>query len=304
MTRIRRLVVVVLGCLFLAASTSSAAATDPAQGRAAFDEGQRLFLARDYRGALASFEKGFLSTEDAAFLLNMAQCHRFLGEPKGALMMYRLYLKSSPEAVNPKAYVIATNAIRELESEMAVAPPATAPAAVDKPAASPPAPAPASPAVEIPVPLVAGSGRKFRQAPATYPDLESMPDGDVKKEPLPSATLPDNTETTARHLRLAGMICGAAGLVSVGAGVYYWTRATSLSDSANKAIVFNSGDYDQGKRAEKMQWIFYGVGAAAIATGAILYVYARWLPAGKKASVSLVPVVVPGAAGLAAHGAF
>ena len=53
-----------------------------------------------------------------------------------------------------------------------------------------------------------------------------------------------------------------------------------------------------------MQWIFYGVGAAAVATGAGLYVYSRWYSAPKPAKVSLTPMAAPGAAGLTAVGTF
>jgi len=60
-------------------------------------------------------------------------------------------------------------------------------------------------------------------------------------------------------------------------GLYYWTRARSLSDSADKATIYNQADYDDGKQAERMQWIFYGVGAAALATGAGLLMYGKWL---------------------------
>lgn len=142
------------------------------------------------------------------------------------------------------------------------------------------------------------------RAPFAYPDLETPPGLKVNKETAAPPEPPDNAESTAGKLRLAGMVCGAAGLVSLGAGVYYWTRATSLSDSANKATVYNQADYDQGKRAETMQWIFYGVGAAAVVTGATLYVYGRWFLPAKKASVSLAPIAGPGTAGLQAQGAF
>ena len=142
------------------------------------------------------------------------------------------------------------------------------------------------------------------RVPFAYPALDTPPGLDVNKETAAPPEPPDNAESTAGKLRLAGVVCGAAGLVSLGAGVYYWTRATSLSDSANKATVYNQADYDQGKRAETMQWIFYGVGAAAVVTGATLYIYGRWSPSAKKASVSLAPVMGPDAAGLLAHGAF
>jgi len=273
MTVIRGVVPVLLGCLALAISTRAVAASTPAQAAAAFDEGQRLFLARDYRAALTSFEQGFLSTDDAAFLLNIAQCHRALGEPKDALMMYKHYLSSSPKSVNREARAIATTAIRELEDELATA-------------RATPLPAP---------------------APGALPVLGPLPELDVAKASARSASPSVNTadtHTTIRHLRLAGMVCAGVGLISVGTGVYYWTRASSLSDSANKAATYNPAYYDQGKQAQTMQWIFYGIGAAAIASAATLFVYSTWLPARKNATVSLAPMVGPGAAGLGAHGTF
>jgi hypothetical protein len=160
-------------------------------------------------------------------------------------------------------------------------------------AASAPAPAADDPA----------QGSKRGQSPFAYPILDELPQLNTQRTP---ATPPNSSPnpSTMRHLQLAGLVCASAGLVSLGVGVYYWTRATSLSDSANKATVYNQADYDQGKRAETMQWIFYSVGAAAVATGATLYIFGRWSPAAKQASVSLAPVVGPGAAGLLAHGTF
>jgi len=290
----RAFVAAVLCCLTLAASRPCLAAVDPAQGKAAFDEGQRRFLAGDYREALAWFEKGYLFTDDAAFLLNIAQCQRLLGAPKEALVMYRLYLKSTPEWANREGRAVATKAIRELDSEAAGAPAAGA-------ASTPPGPA-LPPAAAEPMPASAGkAGRKFKEAPSAYPVFVSAPELDAKRA---SATTPtDNAAATARRLRLAGLVCGATGLASLGVGLYYWTRATSHSDSANSAAVFNQADYDQGKRAETMQWIFYSVGAAAVAAGSALYLYGRWRPAAKKSSFGLLPVVGPGVAGLAARGA-
>ena len=90
MSGIRGVATILVCCVSLAVSTPAVAAADPAQDRKAFDEGRRRFLAGEYREALAQFKQGFLDTENASFLLNIAQCHRFLGEPAEALMMYRL----------------------------------------------------------------------------------------------------------------------------------------------------------------------------------------------------------------------
>jgi len=265
MASIRVLVAALWWGLVLAAPARSLAAPDPEQAKAAFDEGQRLFVAGNYREALAAFNKGYAATDDAAFLLNMAQCHRFLGETKEALEKYRLYLRSTPEGVNPEARTVATQAIHALEGE------------------------PATP-----------SGRKFKQSAGGFPVLAPLPELGANKPAPPPPAAP---AATARRLRLAGIVCGAAGVLAVGVGIAYSAHAQSLSDSANRALIYNQADYDHGKTAETMQWIFYSAGAAAIATGTVLYVYG-WRRSAKQTNVSLAPVMGPGVAGLAAHGAF
>ena len=99
-------------------------------------------------------------------------------------------------------------------------------------------------------------------------------------------------------------MCGAAGVASIGTAVYFYTRATSLSDRISGSDAPTSSDYQAGKDAETMQWVFYGVGAAALATGAILY----WLGSSSSASAPtatvVAPIVGPGIAGLSAQGTF
>ena len=300
MSGIRGVATILVCCVSLAVSTPAVAAADPAQDRKAFDEGRRRFLAGEYREALAQFKQGFLDTENASFLLNIAQCHRFLGEPAEALMMYRLYLKSAQAGGNPEAQAVATKAIRELEGETDARTAAAKPVVTSPPPEGQSAAVPvAAPATSIPPP----PGGNRQQNDFAYPVLDSPQGLDVKRLPATPPNPPANPSTT-HSLRLAGVVCASAGLASMGAGVYYWTRATALSDSANKATAYNQADYDQGKRAETLQWVFYGVGAVAVVTGATLFVYGNWSPSAKKTIVSLAPVVGPGAAGLLAHGAF
>jgi tetratricopeptide (TPR) repeat protein len=306
MTSLRGFLSVLACCLVLAVPVLSVAAADPAQGQAAFAEGQKLFVAGDYHGALTWFKNGYTQTEDAAFLLNIAQCHRFLGEDQAALRMFRLFLKSAPEGTSPQARAVATKAIKELESAPKAEPSATTAAPTNGPAAASPVVAPApTPAAPEPAVLPASdSGPKFQSAPAGLPVLEPLPELDAPKAQTVAAKAATDTTAPVRHLRVAAMVCGAVGLITGGVGFYYWTRASALSDSANKATVYNKADYDDGKRAEKMQWIFYGVGGAAVATGVGLLVYSSLLPAPKRTNLSLAPMVGLGAAGFAARGTF
>jgi hypothetical protein len=304
MASVRALVVVLLCSLGVAFWARPAAAGDAEQARAAFSEGQKLFLGGDYRGAMTWFKKGYLQTQDPAFLLNLAQCHRSLRESQEALMMFRLYLSSSPEGVDPQSRAAAAKAIKELESETKNAPPASN--------VGPASTAAASVAMDarpgsLPTPA---SGRRLKTAPASFPVLDPTPELDAAK-PTESVTGDSVTAAPAindgssrRRYRLAAVLSGAVGLASVGTGVYYWTRARSLSDSANQSAIYDQATYDDGKHAETMQWIFFGVGTAAVATAAGLFVYSQWFLVPKQATLSLAPMLAPSTAGLAAVGIF
>ena len=116
--------------------------------------------------------------------------------------------------------------------------------------------------------------------------------------------VPTEPESTGSGLRVAGVLCAVAGLGSIGVGVYYWTLATSRSDSMNKATTYNQNDFDQGRLAEKMQWIFYTAGAGAVVLGSVLYLSGGSSPAAGGQRVSLVPMIRPSAAGVLARGTF
>ena len=155
-----------------------------------------------------------------------------------------------------------------------------------------------------------------KPAPAVAPSTESGPEsgGTFVSEPVPvlEAQKPeeappigdDSTRATAHYLRLGAIACGAVGLASLLTGTYYWTRARSFSDSATRTAIYDQTTYDDGQHAEKMQWIFYSVGAVVVASGAGLLVYGKWFLAPKPTKVSLVPTATPNGAGLVAVGAF
>jgi hypothetical protein len=144
------------------------------------------------------------------------------------------------------------------------------------------------------------SGSTTEIAPFSYPTFDTTPLQAEQQTPATPAPPP----TLAKNLRLAGVICGATGVVAVGFGFYYWTHATSLANSANHATIYKQSDYDGGNRAETMQWIFYGTGTAALVTGATLYIFGKWILPGQRTTLSLAPVATRGAAGLRASGTF
>jgi len=128
--------------------------------------------------------------------------------------------------------------------------------------------------------------------------------------PPVTATVVQPAETASdagsrrRTLRIAGIASGAVGLASLGAGIYYYARAVSLSDDVSNSDTPSVADDEAGKNAETMQWVFYSIGGAAVAAGAVLY-YLGWRDsAGDDPNVAIVPMAGPGLAGISAQGAF
>ena len=86
-------VVVVWGAL---SSPALCAENDKAVARAHYETATRLYDLREYSKALDEYKAAYLAKPDPAFLFNIGQCYRRLGETSSALDFYRQYLKKTP----------------------------------------------------------------------------------------------------------------------------------------------------------------------------------------------------------------
>jgi tetratricopeptide (TPR) repeat protein len=250
-----------------------------ATAKAHYETATRLYDIREYDKALVEYKSAYLAQPDPAFLFNIGQCHRKLGQNQQALNFFQEYLKkASPDDPNRsqvEARIRDIEAEAKLQAEEAQA--AAAPAPAPAPEVVPPAPPPATAAVAV--------------AP-------TAPAASVEQA-VPVNTTP---EGSGRGLRIAGIACGAAGLASVGIGIYYYTRARSLSDRVTNSQNPKASDDQAGRDAQTMQWVFYGIGAGALATGTVLYLLG-W-PTKESGRTVAVPMVGPGLAGISAQGTF
>jgi len=252
-----------------------------ATAKAHYETATRLYDIREYDKALVEFKSAYLAQPDPAFLFNIGQCYRKLGQNQQALNFFQEYLKkASPDDPNRsqvEARVRDIEAEAKLKAEEAQAAAAATPAPAPAPEVVPPAPTPATAAV------------------AATP---TAPAASVEQ----AISVNTTPEGSGRGLRIAGIACGAAGLVSVGIGIYYYTRARSLSDSVTNSQNPKASDDQAGRDAQTMQWVFYSVGAGALAAGTVLY----WLgwPTKESSRTVAVPMVGPGLAGISAQGTF
>jgi tetratricopeptide (TPR) repeat protein len=126
---------------------ATAAASPRTVAREAYKEGTKQFEIGNYAAALDAFKRAYLAYEEPAFLFNMAQCERLLGQTQEALRTYKMFNKKVPDAPNHEEVEKTIVALQQqLDQERAAA---------EKPMPAPeptPAPAAAAPVVQTQAP--------------------------------------------------------------------------------------------------------------------------------------------------------
>jgi tetratricopeptide (TPR) repeat protein len=90
------------------------ALADAAKARAHFDRGRTFFEVDEYRKAIAEFKAGHIEKSDPAFLYNIGECYRRLGELPEALQFYRRFLATA--APDDKTRPIVEQRIADLKT--------------------------------------------------------------------------------------------------------------------------------------------------------------------------------------------
>src|SRR3954466_14896520 len=75
---------------------SRLALADAAGARAHFDRGRAFFEVDEYRQAIAEFKAAHIEKPDSAFLYNIAECYRRLGDLPEALQFSRRFPATAP----------------------------------------------------------------------------------------------------------------------------------------------------------------------------------------------------------------
>jgi tetratricopeptide (TPR) repeat protein len=248
-----------------------------ATARAHYETATRLYAVGEYERALAEFKSAYVAKDDPAFLFNIGQCHRKLGRIDEAISAYRNFLSHAPvdDPSRPQVEAI----LRRTQDD------AVFREDLEPGEASAPVPTWTDP---FEVVASADVAPAFISPPAPRPARLAHRNIDLTERPSPTP------RDTSRSLRIAGIVAGSVGVVSIGAAVYFYTRARHYSDVVSNDRNHTPGDVSAGQNAQNLQWVFYGVGAAALAAGAACSWYG-W---------TARPVVVPGFAGASAGGAF
>lgn len=203
--------------------------------------------------ALGDYEKGteiladlFVTTDKVVYIYNQARCYQQNNLWERALTRFREFLRKAKNLTKDQRAEAERN-IAECEAALRQVPPPAPPVSPTPPRSEALAPVP------VPVPIVQG------QAAPTTPVGNMLP--------LQSSA----TSDPGRGLRIAGLILAGVGGAAIGAGVFCTLKTRSISSNESKYGATQAQEDDR-KRYETWGWVSYGVGAAALATGVVLYI--------------------------------
>jgi tetratricopeptide (TPR) repeat protein len=114
---IRQLAIALLAVLLIARPAAAAPPTpdEKAKAREHYQKGLVHYDIKEFSEALAEFKNAYRVVQDPAFLFNIAQCYRKLGQDIEALDYYRNYARRFPNAPNRSEV---DRRIQEIEHEL------------------------------------------------------------------------------------------------------------------------------------------------------------------------------------------
>ena len=254
-------------------------------GRAHLERGLALYRSGSYAAAIAEFEAGYALLPRPAFLLNIAQAWRKLGQLERARSYYQRFVERAPahDPARPQVLV----AIEKIDAQLREPPPAEANVAAA-------APAPGTPSLPAGAPPSAGPGAPSARTPplptttTTTPPPPSPPPPTTTttQPPLPTtATAPPfptaqvavtGAPPPRRHAwGWAGVGLVAAGAAALGAATGFAVIAARLDgEYAHPAAgaVYDPQLYDRRALDRNLTIGLYAGGGALAVTGALLAV--------------------------------
>jgi tetratricopeptide (TPR) repeat protein len=216
----------------------------------------------------------YIDSNDPVYLFNQGRCFEQNNRYEEAVSRFREYLRkadnaSEAEKIDAQKHIDACQALLGKNSAGSTIDPPVAPAST--PAVTPESSPPVS-------------------ATATRTDPVVLVQPASTNEP----------GTAGSALRITGVVSVAVGGAALLAGVALNLKSNGMVDDLRQR--YNKDDDSSHKSYKTLSQVGYGVGAALIAGGAILYYLGQ--TAGDSAKVTLTPAFAAGSAGAVLTGAF
>ena len=227
-------------------------------------EARTACLAGDYTLGVRLLSELFVSYKDPGFIYNQARCFQQNRRYEDAIGRFHEYLRAGKK-LSAEEKADAEKHIADCKELLASEKPQAAPA-----------------------PL----------APASQPETEKAPTAEK-----PSTTVHQtNPAAGSPGLRTGGIATASVGGAVLVAGIIFNLKSNSLAQDLKKTDGYTSDKESSRKTYARLAWVGYGVGAACVATGAILYLLGS--RSDGEGTVAILPSFAPGQAGALVKGAF
>ncbi len=230
----------------------------------------------NYNEGVAILSKLFVETKDVTYLYNQGRCFEQNRRYEDAIARFQEYLRAGRRSLDANDKAEAEQHISDckgmLSQDRGTAPPAIA----------------SQPPVASPTPFVS--------QPQVAPTPEPQPIV-IKPVRRPAST------SGGAGLRVGGIVVASFGIAAAGAGLAFNLKANSMVNDMYKTPDGYAKESDR-KTWATLAWVGYGVGAACVVTGAILFAVGLKAKSSPSDDVALVPMVGPDQAGAVLVGAF
>jgi len=239
------------------------------------DVARQACLDGNYTEGVSILSKLFVETKNATYIFNQGRCFEQNRRYEDAIARFQEFLRAGRQKLNANEKADTEQHITDCKEMLAqerassttsVAPQPLASASPAAPSAPPPTPTPEPPMVSQPAP-----------------------------QPMQTSS--------GAGLRTGGIVVAAFGVAVLGAGVLLNVKANSTVNNMYSSYDGYTKESER-KTYETLAWVGYGLGAACVITGAVLYTVGLKARSGQASRVALVPVVGTSQAGAALTGEF
>lgn len=240
---------------------------------------RKACLSGDYSKGVSILADLFVETRDPVHVFNQGRCFEQNLRYREAIARFEEYLNmGETHALDSAARAAAEKHIADCKARLREEPDATAP----------------KPFTQTAPPVV--------PTPAPSPTPKPEPVAQIVEQPKPSA----ESSASGSGLPTAGIVTGVVGIAAVGAGVAFNLKVNSMVNDMETNVNGYTRSRDSNRATyETLTWLGYGVGAACIATGAILVAVGAGSRHSSSASdIALAPTLGPGQAGILLRGGF
>ncbi len=259
-------------------TSPTSAASQQAQERAA----RKACLGGDYAKGVDILADLFVATKDLTYIFNQGRCFEQNRKYEDAIARFHEYLQTGEGKLDQADKSAAERHIADCKEMLAQ----------DRASS----PTPTAPQSFAPPPVVATT---TEPAPTSEPSTLVVAQPETQPAPAPAQA------SSGAGLRVGGIITASLGVASLGAGVLLNLKANSIiSDMKATVDGYSASKNTEHDTYKTLAWVGYGVGAACVVTGAILYGVGLKAKSSSSASVALAPVFGAGQAGAVLTGAF